>query len=252
MKNNVPSVVGENAVSQWYQNYYSKSGSSRNDLRTNPGVLFQILAMERAVVLALRDAVFPLVRPKILDIGCGSGANTYQLLRAGADINSLTGIDIYKERLSQAKVLYPSAHWVHGDAGNMSFQNGEFDLVTEFTMFATLPDDELCGRIAAEMLRVCKPGGYLLLIDWRTPKIGDSNYLALTRARLGKLFKIGSEVVLVGVYPGALIPPLGRFLSHHMPSMYFMIASLFPFMVGQVGYLLKKRGGQKTQAGEDI
>ena len=45
---------------------------------------------------------------------------------------------------------------------HIPFKSGTFDLVTSFDVFQTLPDDvERMG--IAEMLRVVKPGGWLLL-----------------------------------------------------------------------------------------
>lgn len=234
-------MTTENDQKEWYKEYYSKAGGDRNNLRTNPGVMFQLLAMESAVVRALRVAALDLSNAKILDVGCGGGSNTSQLLRLGAAIKNLTGIDIFPERLEAAKSIYPNARWVQGDASRMGFSDREFDLVAEFTMFATLPDEELSARIAAEMLRVCKPEGYLLLVDWRTPKPGDANYSALTRARLKRLFRVSDGIELVGVFSGALIPPVGRFLSAYLPGLYFLVAALFPFLVGQVAYLLRKK-----------
>jgi len=241
MMTKTPQVTGESAVKDWYSSYYAKGGADRNNLRTNPGVLFQLLATESAVVRALRIAALDLASAKILDVGCGGGGNTSQLLRLGAAIVNLTGIDIFPERLEEAKNIYPNARWVCADARRMDFADAEFDLVTEFTMFATLPDDALCAGIAAEMCRVCKPGGYLLLVDWRTPKLRDPAYSALTRARLKRLFPLDGELELVRAYPGALVPPVGRFLSKYLPSVYFLVAALFPFLVGQKAYLLRRR-----------
>lgn len=69
-----------------------------------------------------------------------------------------------------AKKTYPNANFIFGDASNMLFDDNSFDLVYESTMFSTLPDDLLCKSIAGEMVRVCKSGGYLILIDWRYKK----------------------------------------------------------------------------------
>lgn len=231
----------EQIQKQWYKEYYGKTGLDRNDLRLNPGVLFQVLAAEKAFILAVRQLEHNPARIKVLDVGCGVGGDAYQLLRVGYLPENITGIDVQPDRLDSAKRLYPSMRLVHADATEMGFQDGEFELVFESTMFATLPDDEVSSKIAGEMLRVCKAGGYLLLVDWWTPKHGDPSYKALTKSRLAALFKLGDEARLIGVYHGALVPPVGRFLSTYFPALYFPLARLFPFLVGQVAYLLQKR-----------
>lgn len=234
-------VRGESSVKDWYRRYYAKGGLERNDIRLNPGVLFQVLATEAAFIAALRKVEHNPGAAKVLDVGCGGGGNIFQLFRAGYFPENVCGIDIQKERLGAAKKLYPSVRFSPEDASKMSFQSGNFDLVFESTMFATLPDDKVREGIAAEMLRVCRSGGHLLLLDWRTHKPGDPNYKALTRREVQKLFRVGAETEIVGVYPGALVPPVGRFLSAHLPSLYFLVAAMLPFLVGQVAYLLKKR-----------
>jgi hypothetical protein len=79
-----------------------------------------------------------------------------------------------------------------------------------------------------------------VLVDWRTPKLRDPNYSALTRRRAARLFGIGRQTRMVGVFRGALVPPIGRFLSIHLPNMYFLVQGCLPLLVGQVAYLLQK------------
>ena len=62
-----------------------------------------------------------------------------------------------------------------------------FNLVMESTMFVQLTDEELSQKISQEMLRVTKPGGYILLIDWRYGKPGNTDYLAVSNKRITKL-----------------------------------------------------------------
>jgi SAM-dependent methyltransferase/glycosyltransferase involved in cell wall biosynthesis len=224
----------------WYRRYYMKVGQNRNSLRLNPGVLFQTLAMEASVVRALGSRDHDPQTAHVLDVGCGGGGDIYQLLRVGYAPALITGIEIQAERLDGAKKLYPHIRWMDGDATQMAFETGSYDLVFESTMFATLPDDLVRSAIASEMVRVCRPGGYLVLVDWRTPKPGDSNYKALAQRELRKLFAIGRDTALAGVFKGALVPPVGRFLSKYASWLYFPVAKLFPFLVGQVVYVLKK------------
>jgi len=233
-------VNREANTQQWYQGYYDRRGADRNDLRANHGVLFQTLAAEASVVRAIRAIKHDLQTARILDVGCGGGADIYELVRLRYSHRNITGIDIRSECVAEAKQLWPQVCFIQGDASQMEFEDGCFDLVFESTMFATLPDDVLSAGIAAEMVRVCKPGGYLLLRDWRTPKPRDANYKALTKARLRKLFAVGRDTRVVGIHKGALVPPVGRFLSARLPSVYFLVAALLPMLVGQVSYLLQK------------
>ncbi len=229
------------STQQWYENYYRKKGANRNDLRTNPGVLFQTLACEASVVRASRAIGHDPASALVLDVGCGSGSDVYELIRLHYNPAKITGIDVLPDRILAAEALCPQIRFILGDASRMAFPDDSFDLVFESTMFATLPDDVLSAAIAREMLRVCRPGGYLMLVDWWTPKPGDPNYKALTRRRLADLFAVGRETDLLRTCRGALVPPLGRRLSRWLPSAYFAVAAVFPFLVGQVTYVLQKR-----------
>ena len=226
---------------QWYTSYYQKKGANRNDRRSNPGVLFQVLATEASIVRACRVIDHDAARAMVLDVGCGGGCDLYDLILLHYDTAKMTGIDISPDRIAGARKLWPQVRFVLGDASRMEFADHSFDLIFESTMFATLPDDALSAAIAREMVRVCRPGGYLMLVDWRTPKPGDRNYKALTRRRLTDLFAVGRETDLLRVCRGALVPPLGRWLSTWFPSAYFVVAAVFPFLVGQVTYVLQKK-----------
>jgi ubiquinone/menaquinone biosynthesis C-methylase UbiE len=151
------------------------------------------------------------------------------------------GIDILKERINEANKKYPNLHFKCGDAASMPFETNMFDLVMESTMFVQLTDQELSQKIASEMLRVTKHGGYILLIDWRYGKPGDQNYLALTKKRIINLFSVGSSTDIICQQSGALVPPLGRKISKYLPSLYFIIRAILPFLVGLKVTLLKKR-----------
>jgi len=224
----------------WYSRYYSKAGADRNDLRVNRGALFQTLASERSLIRAFARIPTNLSRQCILDVGCGGGGSWYQLFRLGVTPHKTIGMDLNFERLVGIHNLYPQCTAAHADGVSMPFADGSFDVVYESTMFVTLPDDRVRAGIAAEMLRVCRPNGYLVLVDWRTPKFWDRNYKALTRNEVRRLFGVGRITSLVGVFRGALVPPLGRLISTYSGALYFLIAGACPALVGQVVYLLRK------------
>jgi ubiquinone/menaquinone biosynthesis C-methylase UbiE len=106
------------------------------------------------------------VRPgaKILSVGCGPGV----ILRAAAaldrSINGV-GVDISADRIQEAKERNrenPQVAFVCGDAHAMEFPSDSFDLVYSRMLFEYLKEKE---QAIAQMLRVCKPGGTILLQD---------------------------------------------------------------------------------------
>ncbi|HYY58662.1 MAG TPA: class I SAM-dependent methyltransferase, partial [Pyrinomonadaceae bacterium] len=94
-------------------------------------------------------------RPRILDVGCGTGANLELLARFG----DVEGVDISQDALAfcRARGLESVRH---GAAEKLPYGDGEFDLVTSFDMVEHL-DDDVAGL--KEMRRVLRPGGRALL-----------------------------------------------------------------------------------------
>ncbi len=229
-------VVGQD----WYREYYAEKGAERNSLLHNPEVLFQNLAQDAAMVRAVQS-----IRPnpevaQVLDVGCGVGSSLITFLRLGFIPGNLSGIDMQESRISQARERCPGMNFQSGDARRLELAADTFDLVHEAMMFIHSVDEELSQKIAGEMVRVTKPGGHILLCDWRYSKPGSAAHKALTQKRIARLFKVGSETVRCGVFPGPLLPPVGRFLSHRLPSAYFLVRALFPFLVGQMTTVLRK------------
>jgi ubiquinone/menaquinone biosynthesis C-methylase UbiE len=111
----------------------------------------------------------------------------------------------------------------------------------ESTMFIHATDEELARRIAAEMIRVTKPGGALLISDWRYAKPRNRHYKAVTGERLAGLFEMGVLTQFQNRYRGSLLPPVGRFFSKRSAWSYFAVQALFPFLTGHMVTVLKKQ-----------
>jgi SAM-dependent methyltransferase len=233
---NPPQVVG----GDWYRKYYAAKGADRNNLLHNPEVLYQSLAQEAALVRALQSICPNHEAARVLDVGCGDGPTLLTFLRLGFTSGNLYGIDFQEERIGKARAKCPSIHFEHGDATRLEFASGSFDLVHEATVFIHSVDDELSRKIAGEMVRVTKPGGHILLCDWRYSKPGSAAHRAVTQRRIAGLFQVGSQTSRRGVFAGPLVPPLGRFLSHRLPPAYFLVSGMLPFLVGQMTTVLRK------------
>ncbi|MEO5904036.1 MAG: class I SAM-dependent methyltransferase [Gemmatimonadaceae bacterium] len=223
-----------------YSKYYEQHKADRNDLLGNAEVAFQTFAFDRANISALRMMNVNKDTARILDVGCGSGAGLIQFLRLGFRPDQLSGIDISKERIDHARRSLPNVDFMCESAEALSYATGTFDIVFESTMFVLLPSEDMARAIASEMVRVTRPGGYLMLVDWRYSRPGSDVYKAMNSSRIADLFGVGKTTSVAAREKGALVPPLGRFLSRRIPSLYFAAQALFPFAVGQVTTVLKK------------
>lgn len=94
-------------------------------------------------------------RPKILDVGCGTGANLLMLSKYG----DAEGVDISEDALAFCRER--GLDKVRLGAGEkLPYADGTFDLVTAFDVVEHM-DDDLAGL--REMRRVLRPGGRALL-----------------------------------------------------------------------------------------
>lgn len=223
-----------------YRSYYTAKGDDRNNPLRNPGALFQNLAFDRSIVEALRGLHGDKRSWEILDVGCGSGFSLLRLLACGLDPERMHGIDISEERIARGRRRLPSLDLRQGDATAMDYPSNTFDLVMESTMFTQMMDEALAGAIASEMLRVVKPGSYIMLTDWRY-SYRRAGYRGLPRSRMSRLFGIGELASIVHAKRGALVPPVGRALSRYCPALYFPLCALLPFLVGQMTTVLRKK-----------
>jgi ubiquinone/menaquinone biosynthesis C-methylase UbiE len=129
---------------------------------------------------------------EVLDVACGTGNATIPAARVGARV---TGLDQLPGLLATARERAADAMvevtWVEGDVEAMPFGDASFDRVVSTVGHMFAPDH---GRTAAEMLRVCRPGGVIATCSW-TPEGG-----------IGQMFR--TVAALVSPPPGAQSPLL--------------------------------------------
>ncbi len=118
---------------------------------------------------------------RMLDVACGAGQIAIPAAHAGVQV---TGVDIAVNLIEQARERALAegvdAHFEEGDAEALPYEEASFDLVVSLigAMFAPRPE-----RVAAELTRVCRPGGRIAMANW-TPE-----------GHVGQMFKIISTYV---------------------------------------------------------
>lgn len=104
---------------------------------------------------------------RVLDVATGTGNLAIPAARKGAQVY---GIDIAPNLLEQARRRAAAenlkAAFEEGDAEQLPYPDAHFDVVMSMfgAMFGPRPE-----RVAAELARVCRPGGVIAMANW-TPE----------------------------------------------------------------------------------
>ena len=108
-----------------------------------------------------------IINPKpgmeILDLAAGTGSSSVPLAAAGANV---IPADFSDGMLASGRARHPELPFTKADALNLPFEAGRFDLVTiSFGLRNTVDFD----KALAQMLRVTKPGGRLVICEFSQP-----------------------------------------------------------------------------------
>ncbi len=108
----------------------------------------------------------------VLDIGCGTGTLAVAAARDAPDV-TVTGLDADASILARARKKAAGAgHEIRFDEGMstaLPYADASFDLVLSTLFFHHLPDDQKL-QTAAELVRVLRPGGRLVVGDLGRPQ----------------------------------------------------------------------------------
>jgi ubiquinone/menaquinone biosynthesis C-methylase UbiE len=98
---------------------------------------------------------------KVLDVGTGTGAFIDTLMSVSS-CDSFVGIDVNGDRLESARQRFEGerVEFLEMDAKAIEFEDHSFDVVCTRDSLHVFDDPE---RVLAEMVRVLKPGGFLLM-----------------------------------------------------------------------------------------
>jgi ubiquinone/menaquinone biosynthesis C-methylase UbiE len=104
---------------------------------------------------------------RVLDVAAGTGNTAIRAAATGADVvaSDLTPENFEAGR-REAEAHGVELEWVEADAENLPFHNDEFDVVTSSFGALFAPNHQ---AVADEMLRVCRPGGTIGMLNF-TPE----------------------------------------------------------------------------------
>lgn len=203
-----------------------------------PSNLFVRHGQERALLRAItRSQCLPLEGKRILEIGCGRGQWLVTFETLGANRDRLAGIELDAERGGACAVRFPLADIRIGDATELPWEDGTFDIVFQSTVFTSVLDNDLKMKLSKEMLRVVKDEGVLLWYDFHYNNPRNANVRGIGRREISQLFPDCD----VWLRRATLAPPIIRKLVPISWTMAALLESLSFLNTHLIGYI-KKRG----------
>ena len=169
-------------------------------------------------------------RGTVLDIACGTGDFSIEALRHG--VERVVGADISENMLAVArekareKGLEDRLEFRYGDSENLDFEDGTFDAVT--VAFGVRNFEHL-ERGLAEMCRVLRPGGKVVVLEFSTPE----------RFPMKQLYRF---------YFKQILPRVGGLVSGDRKAYEYLPASVFAFPQGDRFLQIMRSCGYKNVA----
>jgi ubiquinone/menaquinone biosynthesis C-methylase UbiE len=134
--------------------------------------------MEPGALKLLEDWQIP-SGAHMLDVACGAGQLAIPAARAGVHV---VGLDIASNWVEQARARAAAEglaiRFDEGDAEDLPYPDASFDVVVTLVgaMFAPRPD-----RVAAELVRVTRPGGRIIMVNWTPPGFVGQMFKTIAR-----------------------------------------------------------------------
>ncbi len=167
----------------------------------------------------------------VLDVATGTADVAIEFVRR-ARPGSITGVDLSPGMLDVGRAKLERAglagrvRLVEGDALLLPFANESFDVVTIAFGLRNLPD---YGRGVAEMTRVLRPGGRLVVLEFLPPR--------------------GAALLAYRAYLATFLPLAGRLISGSGEAYGYLAASIREFLdPSAVEALLTAAGLQRVES----
>ena len=126
---------------------------------------------------------------KVLEIGCGGGANILQFLRWGFLPENIKGNELLADRCADARHILPAAvEIIEGDACTLCLPDRSFDIVMASTVLTSIFDKSFRIKLAKKMWALVKPGGAVLWYDFIYNNPANADVTAIPRREVLELF----------------------------------------------------------------
>lgn len=193
--------------------------AKKYDVMNTVASLGQVYIWRAATVAAID----PQPGMRILDVAAGTGTSSETYARRGARV---VASDFSEGMIAEGRKRYPHLEFVHADAMNLPFDDASFDVVTISYGLRNIQDP---SKALAEMFRVLKPGGRIVICEFSTPA-----FVPFRR--------------VYRWYLGTVMPQVARTLSSDDVAYDYLVESILDWPNQQaVGSMMKAAGFSLVQ-----
>ncbi len=189
-----------------------------------PEVCLGVQERQRVILQLLRQkGITDLAQLRLLELGCGTGANLLEFLRMGCAPQHLAGIELLPDRYAQARHLLPAAvRLQQGDALLADVPHASQEVVLLSTVFSSVLDQGFQQRLAATLWQWLRPGGAVLWYDFTYNNPSNPDVRGVPLRRVQALFPQGR----ITSWRVTLAPPLARAVVRVHPALYGLFNSM--------------------------
>jgi ubiquinone/menaquinone biosynthesis C-methylase UbiE len=171
---------------------YERRAREVNHAIYSPWDAAELLARNERRFVAARALVALGATPgpgdRCLEIGYGTLGWLADLLTWGVPATCVSGIELDPGRARAAQQLLPDADLRIGDANELPWDAGAFQLVIASTVFSSVLDPAVQRQMAGEISRVLRPGGALVWYDMAVRNPWNPNVRPVSRRAIRSLF----------------------------------------------------------------
>jgi SAM-dependent methyltransferase len=168
------------------------------------------------------------------EAGCSTGYNLRLMVQWGGRPENMAGIDLDPAAVDYCKSHAPEIRVHCGSADAIPEPDETFDISIAFTLFSSVPDEDVAHGIARELFRITKPGGILVIYDMRRRSPNhDVHPIGLDDVR-----RWFPKCAMRG-YPITLAPPVSRYVGRYAPWLYGPLAAI-PLLRTHAMYVLRR------------
>ena len=173
------------------------------------------------------DILWRLEEYSLLEVGCGTGSWLPVWNEFGIEQNNIYGIELIEDNIRIATKREPAANFMIADCLFTPLKNECLDVVFQATVFSSLLQSESRKKMADEMMRVCRKGGYIISYDFFVNNPRNPDVRGLSKNELKELFPGVSWIKIKRV---TLVPPLARRIVDISWSAAVIVDTIIPLL----------------------